>query len=92
MTRPDIEAILARAEETTPGPWRAAARGNHPDALIVATDGTAKAICMANTARFVAAARTDIPELCAYAVQLERELADQALRFNSWRRLRESAP
>lgn len=76
MTRPDLEAIEARANGATPGPWwrahHAAWEVEAPPNQVVADCGTVDAASL--DARFIAAARADIPTLVAYARELEAVL------------------
>ena len=73
MTRPDLDAIRARCDAATPGPWRLKGLEIHGDSkpgrcglLIYDEGGHDK-----KDARFIAHARTDIPALLAYIDELE---------------------
>ena len=88
MNRPNIEAITARCEAATPGPWiwnpyddvleSASVRDRvseptHDWELRAIIHSHAEIECDNN---FIAAARTDIPELIAYIGHLEARLDD----------------
>lgn len=89
MTRPDIEAIQARADAAPAGPWFVGLRKKDDSAdfpfYVMAEDGegslaavftraTDEALDL-KAAEFVASARHDIPDLLNYVRQLENELA-----------------
>lgn len=86
MTRPDLEAIRARCEAATPGPWRVDGSTYDEDCnehlapyglegpnerLIWSSGGGEYAHPDMATAQFIASARTDIPALLAYIEELE---------------------
>lgn len=78
MSRPDIEAIRARAEATTEGPWLFSNGDGYGAFLALAHQGRATvARCSlgpyegSTDAEFIAATRSDIPELLAYIAELE---------------------
>ena len=75
--RPDIEAILKRAEVATPGPW--IYRESYSDFHLydVWTEDISDCIgsvCTDDEAAFIAAARTDVPALCHYIEYLEAQI------------------
>ena len=87
MTRPDLDAIRARCEAATQGPWRVDGSTYDEDCnehlapyglegpnerLIWSSGGGEYAHPNMETAQFIAAARTDIPALLAYIDELER--------------------
>jgi len=79
MTRPDLDAIRARCDAATPGPWRLKGLEIHGDSkpgrcglLIYDEGGHDK-----KDARFIAHARTDIPALLAYIDMLEHMLSEE---------------
>lgn len=62
----DLDAIRARADAATPGPWEAISSGGYGSAFIRWPGGEVtneRAMAMAD-ARFAAAARSDVPALC----------------------------
>jgi hypothetical protein len=85
MTRPDLEAIRARCEAATPGPWTPESEQGHgrgvraiasvawcPVSCVVG--GKSQSIVArdaSRNARFIAHARADIPALLAYIEELE---------------------
>lgn len=81
--KPDLDAIRARCEAATPGPWRAVAYWyDGPMSDVMSPSG--EPFCCVSfekpdaaledaTAQFIAAARTDIPALLAYIDELERQ-------------------
>lgn len=79
--RPDIEAALARADAATEGPWTLdRTRGIHVEGPVFggAPDGRTLLIRVDGRradARFIAAARTDVPALACYALALEADAA-----------------
>ena len=74
MTRPDLDAIRARCDAATPGPWTYDETGyvdigvprSRSIAIGIEVDATAK-----SDGDFIAHARTDIPALLAYIEELE---------------------
>lgn len=83
MSRPDIEAIRARAEKASRGPWAAYNAMCCPD--MGGVSGPDRRVCQAEIgarghpmdledAEFCAAARQDIPDLLAYVDELEKAL------------------
>ncbi len=103
MNRPNIEAITARCEAATPGPWithpycENCERGHiyqerleherdgphiygswHPVVIGCSTETDT------DTYAFIAAARTDIPELIAYIAHLEARLENRELPEGVW--------
>ena len=85
--RPDIDAIRARCDASTPGPWRVDGSTYDEDCnehlapyglegpnerLIWSSGGGEYAHPDMATAQFIANARTDIPALLAYIDELER--------------------
>ena len=74
MTTPDLDAIRARAEAATEGPWEAEAlEGN----IVTPTQGTIVEVYSWTDAdaEFIAHAREDVPALLAEVEQLRAELA-----------------
>lgn len=90
MTSLDVEAIRARCEAATPGPWFAATSNRRKDGIGVvgrlADRGTGKAIAVFAgeprsrnaDAEFTAAAREDVPALLAEVERLQA-LVEQAI-------------
>ena len=85
--KPDLDAIRARCEAATPGPWRVDGSTYDEDCnehlapyglegpnerLVWSSGGGEYAHPDMATAQFIAAARTDIPALLAYIDELER--------------------
>ena len=98
MTRPDLDAIRARCDAATPGPWRVDGSTYDEDCnehlapyglegpnerLIWSSGGGEYAHPDMGTAQFIAAARTDIPALLAYIDELQEER-------NDWREAQEA--
>jgi hypothetical protein len=90
MKRPDIEGALARAGAATQGPWEAYSEAYTPGRRAFVSSrlgGIAKCYGFerdrdetVRDAVFIAAARTDVPDLAAYALALEallRECEDE---------------
>lgn len=83
MTRPDLDAIEARANAATPGPWCSSSEYGYWQIGPTSGDGCERLldIDVGNSdnahhdAPFVAEARTDIPALLAYARELEARVA-----------------
>lgn len=84
MTRPDLDAIRARAEAATEGPWEA--DDNQPFSFelqgifaptrkryVLKVDFDEQPENMSD-AEFIAASRTDVPDLLAYIEQLEARI------------------
>ena len=76
----DLDAIQARADAATEGPWYVESSGDHHIVPDVARwrGGMANALTFGGdfeTAAFVAAARTDVPALVAEVRRLSAELA-----------------
>lgn len=82
MTKPDLDAIRARVEAATYGPWAvidddgpsvvvSGAGLTHSIDFLLATDGKERGWA---DAEFVAHAREDVPALLAYIEQLESDL------------------
>lgn len=80
MTRPDLDAIRARCEAATPGPWHGATPtcdhdhdADDPACSIEDPNSAIVANCVENDADvdFILYARTDIPALLAYVEELE---------------------
>lgn len=66
----DTKAILARAESATPGRWQGYAHESEDEDIqgVCSPDGGWVSVCDDMTEadqRFIAAARTDVPQLCA---------------------------
>jgi chromosome segregation ATPase len=88
MSRPDLEAIRARCEASTPGPWTIEQfdgwRVLNADDEVVFDDGSASgeyaAACKPNNRDFFIAARADVPALLAYIEELTRECDDRRRR------------
>jgi hypothetical protein len=88
MNRPDLEAIRARCEASTPGPWTIEQfdgwRVLNADDEVVFDDGSASgeyaAACKPNNRDFFIAARADVPALLAYIEELTRECDDRRRR------------
>lgn len=81
LERPDIEGINERAEKATEGPWEGGQEGNlrvyGPHGLGAAVGGLlANVFKGRDNVSFIAHARTDVPDLCAYALRLEKEISD----------------
>lgn len=84
MTREQLDAIRARVEAATPGPWEAGTAFCCPDCGWV--DGPKRTVCPvyegtkrthtldANDAEFIAAAREDVPALLAEVERLNTEI------------------
>lgn len=69
----DLDAIDARADKATVGPWTL---GPTPDYEVTMADGRPlHATWFGSDARFVAAARSDVPALCAEVRRLRRKLS-----------------
>jgi hypothetical protein len=94
-TRPDLDAIRARVDAATPGPWRTLGTGvAGGDHWYVCDDGQSLASIASNDgenedqrepdAEFIAHAREDIPALLD-ALAAERGRADEARRLLSTR-------
>lgn len=66
MSRIDTKAIRARADAAPAGPWEV--RGDR-----VWSEGCAVVGTLSASLRFIAAARTDVPALCARVDELESE-------------------
>lgn len=66
----DLEAIKARAEAATPGPWECVGMGDvvTPTFVIQTTDRNPA------DGRFIANARTDVPALVAEVERLQAEV------------------
>ena len=91
MTRPDLDAIRARCDAATPGPWTYDETGyvdiglprSRSIAIGIENDATAK-----SDGDFIAHARTDIPALLAYVADLEERCrAHEAMRSDIARAL-----
>jgi hypothetical protein len=66
----DLDAIEARANAATPGPWRVST-DNTPE-YFMSIEGTDGPICVfTDTAAFIAAARSDVPALVAEVRRLK---------------------
>ena len=98
MTRPDLDAIRARCDAATPGPWKAVAYW-HDGPMSDVMSPSGEPFCCVSfekpdaaledaTAQFIAAARTDIPALLAYIDELERDLLNERATFESCNRAR----
>lgn len=83
--RPDIAAIRARADAATKGPWEVADAMTPPSRDHVADCGGDNYVCPVDDgslqecdvdARFIAAARTDVPALCNRVEALEAALEE----------------
>lgn len=80
MTKQDIEAIQTRAEALYPGPWLYSEQYDfryvlsHDNYIML----SGKKDRDEDTLRFCAHARTDIPNLCAHALRLERDVEELA--------------
>lgn len=78
-TVPDLDAIRARVEAATPGPWFAWSRGVgwliglDPDANQCIPGGFRTDIAREADAEFIAHARTDVPALLAEVEQLRAQ-------------------
>ena len=91
MTRPDMDAIRARCDAATPGPWTYDEIGyvdvglprSRSIAVGIEIDATAK-----SDGDFIAHARTDIPALLTYIEELERAVENERLTFKSCNRAR----
>ena len=79
----DLEAIEARCESATPGPWYAREdRRGYKMVLRPTNKFYAGPDC-----EFIACARTDIPALLAEVRQLQRELHDEQIRRDEWEKV-----
>ena len=88
MTRPDLDAIRARCDAATPGPWKTESEQGHGRGVrAIASVAWCPVACAvgkesqsigqrdaSRNARFIAHARTDIPALLAYVEELERRV------------------
>lgn len=74
LTDDAIAAIRARAEAATPGPWRVVSSGSG-NFSIEDVEGVevAEVFMLGDVARFLAAARTDVPALLAHIAALGEE-------------------
>jgi hypothetical protein len=83
--RPDIEAIEAREQAATPGPWESSdPRGRAHGYVFGLWSGYDGEVTIGD-AVFIAHARTDVPALIAYARELEgvlRDLTEAAERYD----------
>ena len=92
MTRPDLDAIRARCDAATRGPWRVDGSTYDEDCnehlapyglegpnerLIWSSGGGEYAHPDMATAQFIAAARADIPALLAHIATLEHMLGEE---------------
>ncbi len=89
--RPDLDAIRARCDAATPGPWKPESEQGHgrgvraiasvawcPVACVVGTESQSIGQRDASrNARFIAHARADIPALLAYIDMLEHMLSEE---------------
>ena len=102
MTRPDLDAIRARCNAATPGPWKPESEQGHGRGVrAVASVAWCPVACVvgkeaqsigqrdaSRNARFIANARTDIPVLLAYVADLEERCrAYEAMRSDIARAL-----
>ena len=74
MNDEQLQAIKARANAATPGPWEC----HNDDFVVVLHDGVWHTISIPDTspnAAFIAAARADVPALVAEVERLRAELA-----------------
>lgn len=81
--RVDVEAIRARADAATPGPWESSHEPRHARARVWAEAGTVDVCEMLSSImdeRFIAHARADVPALCD-ALERERRIS------SAWRAL-----
>ena len=75
--KPDLDAIRARCEAATPGPWSCKQYHSPHDGSLIQYQAykgeteTIADITLTSDAEFVANARTDIPALLAYIDELE---------------------
>lgn len=80
MLRPNIEAAIARAEEASPPPWTCEAQ--QPSVVVYHSDDRTKRVADIDTwsgrgvfdGDFMAKARVDVPEIGAWALELETAL------------------
>ena len=101
--KPDLDAIRARCDAATPGPWHVDGStydedcyehlapyglAGPDDRLLWSCGGGEYAHPDMATAQFIAAARTDIPALLAYIDELERDLLNERATFESCNRAR----
>ena len=95
MTPDDLQAIIARAEATTAGPWTVDVRPAKPEAAMVVRNfeffgPQFEIVTMdiaTDDAEFIAHARTDIPKLLAEVERLQNKQADiwaESLRAIAW--------
>lgn len=75
----DLDAIQARVDAATEGPWGMAVSEDRKWALVLVNPGTEAEFRVARTAddddaNFIAHARMDVPALLAYARDLEARL------------------
>ena len=77
MTLPDLDAIRARCEAATPGPWAIERYSSPHDGFLIqyrAYKGETETVAdipLTSDAELIAAARTDIPALLRYIDDLE---------------------
>ena len=90
LTRPPIERFQELAEKATSGPWKLdphyqmyvwgpqsqmiADDGQDEEGTLTRMRGVGANLPLKDNGEFIAAARTAIPELCKYALALERSL------------------
>lgn len=86
--KPDLEAIKARCDVATPGPWKMHKHCDESDHMQV--HDTKGVVCETSlygfeypeqwdNGIFIAHARQDIPELLAYIDELEDKLSDHGI-------------
>jgi hypothetical protein len=83
----DLEAIRARAEAATPGPWEASSAPDYPQGNTLGWDVMAAPRCVVagaplpqNDAAFIAHSREDVPKLLAEVERL-RSVEQAAHRY-----------
>lgn len=94
--RPDLDGIEQRANEATPGPWGSyygqARHGRRVPRVrshaLPAPEGKIADPWDMTDAAFIAAARSDVPELVAYARHLEAKVVKQRKKIRKLKRSR----
>ena len=92
--KPDLDAIRARCEAATPGPWAIERYSSPHDGFLIqyrAHKGETETVAdipLTSDAELIVAARTDIPALLAYIDELERDLLNERATFESCNRAR----
>lgn len=83
--RPDLDALGKLCDAATPGPWSNGHDPSHFDTSEVSDNKTfAYYVPDENNARFIAAARTALPALIAYARKIEGERDEAVWSRDLW--------